>query len=450
MSTAALPTPAQRMLQGAVLPTLLRLSAPNIAGLLAATFLIGYDGFILGRLGADALAGVALVLPLAMLMLQMSAGGLGGATTGAVARALGAGDRERAGRLAVHSVMLALGASVIFTVVGTSDALYAALGGRGAPLAQAGTYATVLFGGAAVFWLCNVLAGIVRGTGEMGVAAGALVVSAVLHAMLCPVLVFGWGPMPAWGVAGAAASSVVSNAAGALGLAVWLVRRSPHARIVPLSWRPERDLFRGILRVGLPASLNPILSNASIAVATAWAATYGAAAVAGYGIAARLEYILVPIAFGVGSALTAMVATNLGARQAERAKRVAWSGAALVFGVTGAIGVAGALWPQAWMALFTPDAALRAAGAGYLRIVGACYGFFGLGLALFFASQGAGRMAWPLVASSTRLAVVTVGGWWCVRGAGGSFEAFAAVVAVSFAAYGLTLASAVRGSDWGR
>ncbi len=449
-ASAAVPTPAQRMLQGAVLPTLLRLSAPNIVGLLAATFLIGYDGFILGRLGSDALAGAALVLPLMMLMLQMSAGGLGGATTGAVARALGAGDRQLAGRLAAHALMIALAASIAFTLVGTSDVLYAAMGGQGAPLGLAGTYAGILFGGAAVFWACNVLGGIVRGTGEMGVAAVALVGSALLHVLLCPLLVFGWGPVPAWGVAGAAASSVAANALAALGLVAWLARQPAATRIVPSSWKPERALFAGILRVGLPASVNPILSNASIALATAWAATYGPAAIAGYGIAARLEYILVPLAFGVGGALTAMVATNMGARQGARAKQVAWSGAALVFGVTGAIGLAGALWPHAWMAVFTPDPAIRAAGATYLRIVGACYGFFGLGLALFFASQGAGRMAWPLVASSTRLAVVALGGWMCVRVAGAPMEAFAAVVAVSFAAYGITLAAAVRRSDWGR
>ena len=82
--------------------------------------------------------------------------------------------------------------------------------------------------------------------------------------------------------------------------------------------------------------------------------------------------------------------------------------------------------------------------------MGACYGFFGLGLALFFASQGAGRLTWALVASSTRLAVVAIGGWICVRGLGGTLPAFAALMALSFTAYGLTLATATHRSRWVR
>jgi Na+-driven multidrug efflux pump len=177
--------------------------------------------------------------------------------------------------------------------------------------------------------------------------------------------------------------------------------------------------------------------------------TFGSLAVAAYGIAARLEYILVPIAFGIGSALTAMVATNMGAHQATRAKHVTWAGASLVLAVTGAIGVAAAVSPDSWMALFTADAAVQATGSGYLRIVGGCYGFFGLGLALFFASQGAGRLTWPLVASALRLVVVAVGGWLVVSVLGAPAEALYAVVALSLAALGLTLAAATYLTDWG-
>ena len=170
---------------------------------------------------------------------------------------------------------------------------------------------------------------------------------------------------------------------------------------------------------------------------------------AAYGIAARLEYILVPIAFGVGSALTAMVATNLGAQQAVRAKGVAWTGAGLVWAVTGAIGVLAALWPQGWMALFSADAEVHAWGSSYLRIVGGAYGFFGLGLALFFASQGAGRLTWALTASTARLAIVGIGGWLALRLAAGTPQVLYAVVALSLAVMGLLLAATTHFADWG-
>lgn len=441
------PTATQYMLRGPVLPTLLRLAAPNVLGLFATTVAIGFDGWIVGRLGPDALAGVAIVLPLAMLMLQMSAGSLGGSTTAAVARALGAGDPGLAARLARHALLLGLAASLLFALFATRPALYAALGARGGVLAQATSYAGVLFAGAAAVWFVNVLAGVARGMGAMLAASLALVGTTALHLLACPLLVFGAGPLPALGVAGAAASTIVCNTVSGLALLAWLSRPAQPLRLLAAPWSLQAAAFRRILDVALPSAANPLLSNGSIALATAYVGSFGRLAVAAYGIAARLEYILVPIAFGMGSALTAMVATNLGARQAARAKRVAWTGAGLVWGATGLIGLAAALRPDAWMGLFSTDAAVQAAGGTYLRIVGGCYGFFGLGLALFFASQGAGRMAWPLAASALRLAVVAAGGWLALRWAGGP-EALYAVIALSLAALGLTLAAATYLVNW--
>lgn len=390
-----------------------------------------------------------MVLPLAMLMLQMSAGGLGGSTTAAVARSLGANEPALATRLGQHALVIGLLASLLFTVLATRPGLYAALGAKGPVLAQAMRYANVLFIGAAAIWSVNVLAGIARGTGNMLAASLGLIGTTALHLVLCPALVFGVGPIPALGVAGAAASTVICNAVAALVMLVWLSRPSRQVRLLGSAWRLQAAAFRPILKVALPSSLNPILSNSSIALATAYMGTFGSLAVAAYGIAARLEYILVPIAFGIGSALTAMVATNMGAHQATRARHVTWAGASLVLAVTGAIGVAAAVSPDSWMALFTADAAVQATGSGYLRIVGGCYGFFGLGLALFFASQGAGRLTWPLVASALRLVVVAVGGWLVVPVLGAPAEALYAVVALSLAALGLTLAAATYLTDWG-
>ena len=121
--------------------------------------------------------------------------------------------------------------------------------------------------------------------------------------------------------------------------------------------------------------------------------------------AARLEYLLVPLVFGLGAPLVALVGTNIGAGQRERALRIALAGGAIAFAVTEAIGVAAAMWPQAWLGLFSADPHVLETGSAYLRIVGPAYGFFGLGLALYFASQGAGRLFWPLSAGFLRMLV---------------------------------------------
>jgi putative MATE family efflux protein len=442
----------QQMLHAPLLPTLLRLATPNVMGLFATTIVIGYDGYILGRLGPDALAGIALVFPLSMLMLQMSAGGIGGATTAAVARALGGGRSEDASRLAQQALLLGalLAALFMLALLGFGRGIFGAMGGRGAALEAALVYSNVLFSGALLIWSTNVLAAVVRGAGNMVLPSVMLLGTALLHLVLCPLLVFGWGPVAGLGMAGAAASTLVVNAVATLVMAAHLWRRDGAVQLRASPWRLHLPLLRDILRVGLPASLSPVISNASIAVTTAFVGSYGTAALAGYGVAARLEYILVPIAFGFGTALTAMVATNMGAGQTVRAVRVAWAGGALVAAITGAIGLATAIAPALWMGLFTTDAEVLGVGAVYLNIVGGCYAFFGLGLALFFASQGAGRMFWPLAGSMGRLVILAVGGWLCVQVFQTPASGLFAVVALSLVVYGSTLAIAIRLGSWAR
>lgn len=442
----------QQMLHAPLLPTLMRLATPNVMGLFAMTIVIGYDGYILGRLGADALAGIALVFPLSMLMIQMSAGGIGGATTAAVARALGAGRSEDAGRLAQQALFISAGLAALFMValLGFGRGIFGGMGGRGAALDAALAYSNVLFSGAVVIWLTNVLAAVVRGAGNMLLPSVLLLGTALLHLVLCPLLVFGWGPVPGLGVAGAAVSTLVVNGASALVMVAHLLRRDGAVNLQRSPWRLHRPLLRDILRVGLPASMSPVISNASIAVATAFVGSFGTAALAGYGVAARLEYILVPIAFGFGTALTAMVATNMGAGQSARAVRVAWVSGAVVAAITGTIGVVTAVAPALWMNLFTADPEVLGFGARYLNIVGGCYAFFGLGLALFFASQGAGRMFWPLAGSMARLVILVVGGWLCVHVFQTSAMGLFAVIALSLVVYGSTIAIAIRLGSWTR
>ena len=442
----------QQMLHGPLLPTLLRLATPNIVGLFAMTVVIGYDGYILGRLGADALAGIALVFPLSMLMMQMSGGGIGGAVTAAVARALGAGRDEEAGRLAQQSLLIAcvFAAAFMLVLLGFGRNVYAAMGGRGAALDAAVAYSNVLFSGAIVIWATNVLGAVVRGAGNMLLPALMLVLTALIHLVLCPTLVFGWGPIPGLGVPGAAVSLLVANGAAALALAAHLLRQGAPAALNRSPWRLHAALVRDILRVGVPASMSPVVSNGSIAVATAFVGSFGTAALAGYGVAARLEYILVPIAFGFGTALTALVATNMGAGNPKRALRVAWLGAAIVAAITGTIGLVTAIVPSLWMDLFTQDEAVREFGASYLHIAGAFYGLYGLGLALFFASQGAGRMFWPLAGSVVRLVIVALGGWVCVHLLQTSASGLFVVIALSLAVYGLIIAGAIRFGSWTR
>jgi putative MATE family efflux protein len=440
----------EALLKGPLLQTILRLATPNVLGLFASTGIIAYDGYIIGLLGTQALAGAALVFPLAMLMQQMSNGALGGSINSVVARALGSGDRALAERLAQHAIATALIMAAIFSliVMGFGPSIYTSLGGSGENLQVALTYSTVLFAGGFTVWMTNTLAAIVRGSGNMAIPSFMLIGTAVLHAGLCPLLVFGWGAFAGLGIAGAAASTVAVNVLAASVMLAYLLR--PHAA-VRLHFRGAWSamLFRTILRIGLPGAFSPLLSNSSILLATAYVGTYGVSALAGFGVAARLEFILIPIVFGIGTVLTTMVATNIGAGNPNRAIRATWTGALLVAIITGTIGVTVGVFPLLWMQWFTADPAIIAFGSAYLNIVGPCYGFFGVGLVLFFASQGSGKLGWVLIGSTTRLVFVAVAGWVAIHWLKTEPSAMFVIVAIGFTLYATINALSLYLGRWG-
>ena len=451
-ATAAPPMAARtrRLLEGPVAPTLLGLAAPNVLVMVLQAVVTTLDAVFVGWLGSAALAGVSLVYPLVMLMQTMSAGGMGGGVSSAVARALGAGRRAEAQTLAMHAIVIALVMASLFTIglLLGGPAIYRAIGGTGDALAAALTYSHVMFGGAIVFWLLNTLGSIVRGTGTMVLPAAVMSGSAVVYLALAPALVMGWGPFPRLGVAGTATANLGAFGLATLVLAVYLCSPWSAVRLSVRGIRFRRELFWEILRVGAPGSLNTILTNLTVVLMTGLVGPFGTAALAGYGMGARLEYIQIPLVFGMGSALVAMVGTNVGAGQIARAERIAWTGAGLAAGVTASIGVLAAAFPGAWLGLFTTDPQVYAAGATYLRIVGPTYGFFGLGLALYFASQGAGRLAWPLTAGFARLGIAAAGGWLGGYGLGWGLPGIFAAMAIALIVFGTTTAAAVRLGAW--
>jgi MATE family, multidrug efflux pump len=161
----------------------------------------------------------------------------------------------------------------------------------------------------------------------------------------------------------------------------------------------------------------------------------------------RSEYLLIPVIFGLGAPLVALVGTNIGAGQKPRALRIALIGGAIAFAISEALGLIAALWPQAWLALFSPDPGVIETGSAYLRIVGPTYGFFGLGMALYFASQGAARLFWPLLSGFLRV-LVAIGGGWIALSLTGSLNWLFAALASGLIVYGVVLTAAIISGAW--
>jgi Na+-driven multidrug efflux pump len=316
------------------------------------------------------------------------------------------------------------------------------MGGRDEMLADALSYANVTLGGAVCICVLNLLANTVRGTGNMSLPASVLVGCVLAHIAISPVLIFGVGPLPALGPAGAGWGLAIPFAGGSV-VMIWYLRSRAIVRLNFRGVTPRWELFADILKVGVPGLINIAITNLSVVLLTGIAGQMGRDAAVGYAMGARLEYILQPVAFGFGTALVAMVGTNWGAGQYCRAREIAWTGAATVAALCGTIGLIVTFQPGLWIGLFSDDANVARLGALYLRIVGPAYLCFGLGLGLFYVMQGVGRGVAAMNANAVRMIASAGGGlvaiYWFDLGVAGFFVA----VAAGFCVYAALLLHAV-------
>jgi putative MATE family efflux protein len=430
-------------------PTVLRLAAPGIALVAFQSAVSITDAFFVGRLGTVPLAGLSLVFPLIMLLQMMSAGAMGGGVASAIARSLGAGNEAAARSLVVHALVIGVVLGLVFTagILAAGPLIYLALGGKEAVLAEALAYSNILFAGAVLVWLANTLASVLRGSGNMAVPAIVLIVAALLHIPLSGMLVLGAGPLPGLGIAGAGAAYLVNFAFASVAMLAYVLRTGSRLRPSRADLRLDSRMFWEILRVGAVSSVNALLTVLTAVLLTGFVGTYGTAALAGYGVGVRLELMQVPLVFAIGQALVAHIGTNIGAGRAERAKTIAWTGATICAGIGLAIGTIVVVFPLAWAGLFSTDPAVLEACSQYLRRVAPCYPFLSVGVALYFASQGAGRMAMPLIGGGLRLAIAALGGYAAVK-AGAPVTAVFLVIAVAMFVYGSFTAGAVFRANW--
>ena len=434
----------ERLLSAPILPTLTRLSAPGLLLVLFQSMVSIGDTYFVSRLGTEPLAGLALVFPLLMLLQMTSAGAMGGGVSSAIARSLGAGETAMARRLVVHALVIAAAMAGGFTILllAFGRPVYALLGGRGAALEAALAYSNIIFAGAATVWLANTLASVLRGSGNMVVPAVALVGAAVVHVPLSGLLV------ARIGIAGAAIAYVTTFGIAAAAMAAFVLRSSSALRPQWGDLRLEPRLFREILRVGLISTVSAVQTVLTAVILTGIVGRFGAPALAGYGVGVRLELLQIPLVFAVGQAMVALVGTHVGAGRIERAKAIAWTGAAVACTMSLAIGAAVWLFPLAWVGLFSADPGVLDAGTLYLRIVAPFFPFLALGISLYFGAQGAGQVVRPVLAGTARLAIILAGALLLSIAGMLTLGAIFALIAVAMLAFGALSAWAVAQARW--
>jgi Na+-driven multidrug efflux pump len=406
--------PRTRMLlEQPIASMILRLAMPN-AAVMTIQVLIGLlEVYFVAQTGLDALAGVAPVFPLVSLVLAIAQGAIGGGFVTTVARALGTGRTGEASEYAWYAVVLGvplgLATTAIMHVLGPS--LYAQMGVSGNALAIAISYSSIIFAGAVLIWLFNLLMAVVRGTGNLLVPVIVVGGGALMLLPLSPALIFGAFGYPGLGPAGGAVAMLIYYALGTFAYAAYLWGRfgvlKPSLRMPRLSLAPAL----AVLRIGGMSSVVSASTNLTLAIVTAYVAVGGVEALAGYGAGSRLEFLLVPLAYGIGGPVGIVISANLGAGQIDRAVKASWVGVLMACTLTELIGLFAAAFPQQWIGMFSQDPAVLQVGTDYLHHVGPFFGFFGLGYVLYCIGQATRRMEASVLAALLRAAVAVLGGY---------------------------------------
>lgn len=437
-----------RLLQAPIVPLIFKLAWPNMMIMLAQAGAALVDTWWLAKLGNDALAGMVLVFPFILLVGTVSGGSIGAGISAAVARALGARQQADADAVLMHGLIInvVIGGAYALVVLIFGRSIYQATGGSGGALEAALVYSNVVFAGNTLFWIMNALMSVIRGTGNMWVPASVSCGGVLIMLPLSPCLIFGIGPFPELGIAGSALSLLAYYVAGTIILGWYILSGRCVVKVTRTTLRFRT--FVAILSIGAAGTIVSLLINLTASVNNSLVSLLGGvSAVAGYGTAARLEFLMIPLAFGLGAPLVAMVGTNIGAGNRQRALKIVMAGGAVAFAVTETIGLCAAMFPEVWMRLFTGDVAAIAAGADYLRIVGPAFGFFGLGIGMYFALLGASKLLWPITGAVLRSVLAISGGAFAALYLG-SMQAMFVVLALALFVSGTVPLLSLRKKNW--
>ena len=440
----------QEFLNNPIMPLLIRMSAPNTVAFFIQAIVVLTEVWFISKLGTNSLAAVALAFPLLMLTQTMSGGALGGAISSAIARSMGANNIDKAEKLIWHSIVISLCGALTFLflfLVFGKDLLYL-LGGRDEILQESYDYCSVLFFGGLLIWLSGSLSAALRGMGNMRFPATLMVIASLIQVLLSGGFILGWFGFPQLGVSGAAVATLFSSTLMVTIIIIKLSSTTVPARLRKGQLVLKRELFSNIFEVAIPASASPLLTVGTILVLTGLVGTFGTEALAGYGIGSRVEFLMIPLIFGIGTAMTSIVGANIGANNIERAERVGIYGGSAAGVVSTLIGFTLALFPDLWIHYFTDDPKAYEITKKYIQIVGPFYAFQGIGLSLYFASQGANAMLWPTIATVARFLIASIGGSISIYTLGFGIESIFLSSSVAMMTFGIMIFLSLKRGAW--
>lgn len=426
--------------------TLFRLAVPGVVGALLFSGLGLVEATFVKSAGADALAAVALVFPLIILAAMFSAGAIGGAVSGRTARAIGAGNEQEASAVLVCAVVISLVGGVLMwgLVVQFGPLLYEYASDSPAVIQAAERYASFVFPAIPLFWLVNMLCSVLRGSGDMVSPAIVAAVMLLAYTAVATTLIPGQGGELNEVMESAALAMVITYVAS-LAVAIYFIVRETQ----PIRFRLNAFnlvTLKGILRQGTLAGSQSLMTVSYALVTTAIFSRYGTDWLAGFGLAVRLELIMVPVIFGVGASLIAIVGAYVGAGMRERAIEIAWRGILINVALVGCVGLLFAFFPGIWCGFVGSDPTVVGHCSLSLRFISPTYALFALGLGCYFASQGLDTLKYPVLGALLRLLIATTGLFWVTEKTPINVSLLLVVLAV--AVYGLFVAGMLKLGPW--
>ncbi len=372
------------------------LAVPMVLEMMMESVFVVADVFFVGRLGPDAVATVGITESLMTVMYALAIGlSIGAAAT--VARRVGEKDPENAGRSAVQSVLMGLGAAAIFGTIGIlfGPRLLALMGASDDVLRTGSTFARVMLGGSGTVVMLFLINAVFRGAGDAAIAMRVLWFANAINIILGPCLIFGIGPFPELGVTGAAVGTTIGRGSGVLYQLIHLSRGNGRLRIRRSHLKFDLDVMRSIVRISGTATFQNFVGTASWMGLVRILTGFGSAAVAGNTIGIRIILFALLPSFGVSNAAATLVGQNLGAKKPDRAEAAAWKAGMYNTICLGTVGAIFLLFAPQIVSLFTMDPEVALYGVRCLRIVSAGFLFYGYAMVLTASFNGAGDTRTP-------------------------------------------------------
>ena len=400
-----------------------KLAVPNVCATFFAATTVIFDLWYIGKIGISELAGVAYIFPIYMLTSMLSNGAFGGAVSGATARAFGSKNITQAECIFRSAILIAFLGAIIMMLLffSFSERFFIYYKVDKQVSLAAITYGNILLKGIFLIWFFNIIISLTRGSGNTIVPAISWLIVLFFHILFATLnfsiddgdilLTNNVSFLNELFLFTSLEWSAISLLSGYLAGIIFILGFyffGSHS--YSFKFRDSFKLrgFYKLIKSGSLASCQSLMTISLALFCTTIIGMFGTNWTAGFGIAIRLELLLIPIIFGIGGALIAIVGANVGANKFQRAIHMTWKGTSFSVLIVGIMGLFFSIYPELWSGFFTSDLQTKETTKAYLNLVAPFYAFFALGLGLYFVCQAFNTLFWPVVGTFIRLVFVVI------------------------------------------